>query len=106
MDVIMIVIAMTLGAVFGLVIGYKMNSKYFDELYYIFDEDKKNRSQSWKKKEDHLLRELARRDVKIAELERDKINETSPAVVITSINKADESWIYEDYQEIDFKGDF
>lgn len=106
MDAILIIIAITGGAVFGLIVGYILNGQYFEELYYIFDDERKSNIKAFKKREARLMDELARRDIKIAELEKEKISGTAPAVVITSINDNKETWIYEDYQEIDFKGDF
>jgi hypothetical protein len=109
MDALIILLAIIGGAVFGLIIGYILNSQYFNELYFIFDDDRKDNLKRFKAREARLLKELARRDIKIAKLEEltreDRSETEESSFTVTALGEISDPY-YSEYQDLDFKGDF
>lgn len=55
MEVIMVVIAMTLGAVFGMTVAYCMDKRYMDELTQMWIDDVSQREATFKQRERMII---------------------------------------------------
>ena len=94
---LIIILTAIAGAVFGIIIKALIDEPYFKEVYYLWDEDRRDRDHRAKIKEARLLKELSRLQVKLAEYENEtdpRENDSQPFIV-TTIPQTN-------YYEIDF----
>lgn len=94
---LIIILTALAGAVFGIIIKALIDEPYFKEVYYLWDEDRRDRDHRAKIKEQRLLKELSRLQVKLAEYENEtdpRENDSQPFIV-TTIPQTN-------YYEIDF----
>ena len=94
---LIIILTALAGAVFGIIIKALIDEPYFKEVYYLWDEDRRDRDHRAKIKEQRLLKELSRLQIRLSEYENEtepRENDSQPFIV-TSIPKTN-------YYEIDF----
>lgn len=104
MYALIIILTAIAGAVFGIIIKALIDEPYFKEVYYLWDEDRRDRDHRARVKEARLLKELSRLQVRLSEYENDiepRENDSQPFTItnIPSNNlfKADDYFI-----DIDF----
>ena len=94
---LIIVLTALAGAVFGIIIKALIDEPYFKEVYYLWDEDRRDRDHRAKIKEQRLLKELSRLQIRLSEYENEtdpRENDSQPFIV-TTIPQSN-------YYEIDF----